>query len=533
MKKRSAVWIFGIIVLLLSAFFIEPPFVFGNSGNNQNYTYDSAGRLNYIDSRSGRVSFQYDLQGNLTSKVNEVNLVGLYTGTSSIFSATSQYSSTQGQGNWYYQEWDGTKYTDLKYKNNQWEGLTPYTIILNDFQHPDQTDSVRKWVAPKSGMIQISGIVAKSNTTSGDGIVAKVLKNDIQLWSKTVAYNDSTGYEVGLTVGVSKGDAIYFVVNKNAEASYDGTTWKPVIAYMEASSAQDQYSSTQGQGNWYYQEWDGTKYTDLKYKNNQWEGLTPYTIILNDFQHPDQTDSVRKWIAPKSGMIRISGNVAKSSTGGGDGIVAKVLKNKMQLWSKTIAYNDAVGYEVGLTVGVSKGDAIYFVVNKNAEASYDGTTWKPVIAYMEASSAQDQYSSTQGQGNWYYQEWDGTKYTDLKYKNNQWEGLTPYTIILNDFQHPDQTDSVRKWIAPKSGKIRISGNVAKSSTGGGDGIVAKVLKNKMQLWSKTIAYNDAVGYEVGLTVGVSKGDAIYFVVNKNAEAAYDGTIWRPVIAFVN
>lgn len=40
MKKRSAVWIFGVIVLLLSAFFIEPPFVFGNSGKNAEAAYD-------------------------------------------------------------------------------------------------------------------------------------------------------------------------------------------------------------------------------------------------------------------------------------------------------------------------------------------------------------------------------------------------------------------------------------------------------------------------------------------------------------
>lgn len=232
-------------------------------------------------------------------------------------------------------------------------------------------------------VIRIAGNVAKFDATGGNGIIATILKNKVQLWSQTIAYNDTAGYEVGLTLGVSKGDAIYFVVNNNKDSSYDSTIWKPIIAYLDSNTVEEEYSNIQGSANWYYQQWDGSMYTNLQYKNNQWEGKTPYTIILKDFQHPDQTDSVRKWVAPKSGKIRIAGNVAKSNPGGGDGVIATVLKNSTKLWSQTIAYNDTAGYELGVTVEVRAGDAIYFIVNKNGDTSYDGTSWKSVISYLE------------------------------------------------------------------------------------------------------------------------------------------------------
>ncbi|AKG34393.1 hypothetical protein VK70_07240 [Paenibacillus durus ATCC 35681] len=449
------------------------------------------------------------------------------------YSAEEEFSSVQGQNNWYYQQWDGSNYTDLTYMNGQWVGRTPTTIVTKDFQHPDETDSVRKWVAPKSGMIRIAGNVGKENPGGGDGVIATIVKNKIKLWTKTITYNDMVGYEVGLTVGVSAGDAIYFIINKNGDGAYDGTKWTPVIAYMGSHSAEEEYSDIQGQNNWYYQQWDGSNYTDLTYMNGQWEGRTPTTIVTKDFQHSDQTDSVRKWVAPKSGIIRIAGNVAKENPGGGDGVIASIAKNKVKLWTQTIAYNDMAGYEIGLTVGVSAGDAIYFTLNKNGDGAYDGTKWTPVIAYMGSHSAEEEYSDIQGQNNWYYQQWDGSNYTDLTYKNGQWEGRTPTTIVTKDFQHPDETDSVRKWVAPKSGMIRIAGNVAKENPGGGDGVIASIAKNKVKLWTQTIAYNDMAGYEIGLTVGVSAGDAIYFTLNKNGNGAYDGTKWTPAIAYID
>lgn len=506
-----------------------------SAAEEMSYSYDTNGRLMTTDSRSGRVSYQYDAQGNQLARINEGNVNGILgtTPTSQITTSAGAYSNNQGAGNWYYQQWDGSKYSNMQYKNGHWEGASTATFIEQSRQHPDQNDSVRKWIAPMAGMIYISGNVAKYDPNGGDGVTVSVLKNKVVIWSKQLRYNDTAGYNLTLTAGVSQGDVIYFVVNRNGDNSYDTTSWNPSIAYLDGHAAEVEYGSTQGANNWYYQQWNGTEYAALQYKNQQWEGTTPFTLILGNFQHPNDTDSVRTWQAPKSGLIRIAGNVAKENIDGGDGVMVSVKKNGIILWSKHLDYNDANGYELNLTVAVTVGDRIYFSVNRNADSTYDGTLWKPVIAYLDAHATDVEYSNIQGTNNWYYQQWNGSAYTNLQYKNNQWEGSTATTLILKDFQHPDQNDSVRTWSAPKSGMIHIAGNVAKVNKGGGNGIKAYIRKNNSLLWSQTVAFNDITGYEAGLTIGVSKGDAIRFIVNSNGDSTYDGTRWNPVIAYLD
>ncbi|WP_198015835.1 hypothetical protein [Paenibacillus sp. HW567] len=201
--------------------------------NTLNYEYDSIGRLNCIESRSNRECYQYDPQGNLLSKSNEGNLNGKYKPIE-VSSSYDAYGGVQGNQNWYYQEWNGTSYKDMSYKKGQWLGSSPVTLFIKEAMHPDETDAVRKWVAPKSGLVRIAGNVAMYDAVGGDGVNVKIMKNNIQLWSKKLNYNDSTGYEVGLTVAVNAGDSIYFLVNKNGTNLCDATRWNSVIGYLDA-----------------------------------------------------------------------------------------------------------------------------------------------------------------------------------------------------------------------------------------------------------------------------------------------------------
>jgi hypothetical protein len=523
---------FRIICLVFIFLIVHPTLASSSSAIYINHSYDASGRLSCTYSRSEKLCYNYDLQGNLLSKINENSVNGDYNYKESS-SAIAAYGNQQGNDNWFYQEWNGLQYSNLIYKNGRWEGSSPYTLITRDNQHPSKMDSVRKWVAPRTGLIWIAGNVAKSDISGGDGVTAKILKNRIQLWSRMLAYNDSIGYEMGISVAVQKGDAIYFTINQNANNAYDSTRWNPSIAYIESESAYEAFGNIQGIGGWYFQQWDGIKYTDLKYMNGLWIGSSSQFPLINSFiQHPSEIDAVRKWVAPKKGFIRIAGNVAKSDTTGGDGVSATVLKNKFQLWSQTLAYNDSIGYEVGITVAVQPGDSIYFVVNQNSNMDYDSTSWTPIIAYMDSVSASEAFGNTQGSQNWYYQQWDGAKYSDLKYMNGRWVGSNSSTLIFKDIQHPSEADSVRKWVAPKNGRIRIAGNVKKSDVSGGDGVIAKILQNKTQLWSQKLAYNDAIGYEVGVTLEVNTGDSIYFVIKQNGNNAYDSTSWDPFIAYL-
>ncbi|EJW16687.1 hypothetical protein M5X00_16115 [Paenibacillus alvei] len=313
------------------------------------------------------------------------------------------------------------------------------------------------------------------------------------------------------------------------------------IPYVASSD----FSSNQGRNHWYYQEWDGKEYKSLEWDDalKQWKGSQYWLRVAREFQHPDGNDSVRKWVAPKRGEIKIMGKVAKMEGQVlGDGVQVKVMKNEVQIWPSSgwqeIAFNDTQGIDVNITTEVEKGDSIFFIVNQKQTIDYDGTYWDPKITYI-TSSAIKEFSSIQGDGNWYYQEWNGKEYKDLTWNADlkQWQGSTFWLRIAREFQHPDGNDSVRKWVAPKDGKINITGKVAKLERQiYGDGVRVKIKKNRTQIWPtsewKDIACDDTKGVNISLVTEVEKGDSIYFIVNQNQTIDYDTTYWNPMIMYI-
>ena len=120
--------------------------------------------------------------------------------------------------------------------------------------------------------------------------------------------------------------------------------------------------------------------------NNRWLQAGTSCIAANSWQHPDVNDSVKKWVAPASGtvVIRASGNISVGSGTGADGVRVKVLKNSSNIWPasgwQTISAGGSVSFPQQ-TVTVNAGDALYFIVNRNGNASFDTTQWEPVIEY--------------------------------------------------------------------------------------------------------------------------------------------------------
>ena len=168
----------------------------------------------------------------------------------------------------------------------------------------------------------------------------------------------------------------------------DDLTNKGLQIYSATQQASVDYGSEQGQNNWHYQEWNGKEYADMKWEagNNYWKGSAQFAIIGVDWQHPDTTDSVRKWISAKSGEITIAANgvISVSEGDGADGVKLKVMHNSRQLWPQDGWYTIPAGgfYEFEpLKVQVDNGDEILFIVNKNGNSAYDTTTWDPVITY--------------------------------------------------------------------------------------------------------------------------------------------------------
>jgi hypothetical protein len=352
-----------------------------------------------------------------------------------------------------------------------------------------------------------------------------------------LVYAENIDYTYDESNRLTQTDKIQFIYDNNGNLVEKMKIYRDNETYVASSD----FSSNQGGNYWYYQEWDGKEYKNLEWDDalKQWKGSQDWLRVAREFQHPDGNDSVRKWVAPKRGEIKITGKVAKmEGQVFGDGVQVKVMKNAVQLWPSSgwheIAFNDTQGIDVNIATEVEKGDSIYFIVNQNQTIDYDTTYWNPTIMYIPSVyNGSKEFSTIQGKDNWYYQEWDGKEYKNLTWNDElkQWQGSSYWLRIAQDFMHPDGNDVVRTWISPRKGNLQITGNVAKlKGQVLGDGVRVKIMKNKSPIWPvtgwHTISSDDIKGSVINTLVEVEKGDSIYFIVNQYQTMNYDGTSWN-------
>ncbi|GGG86316.1 RHS repeat domain-containing protein [Paenibacillus radicis (ex Gao et al. 2016)] len=155
-------------------------------------------------------------------------------------SYVSEFGNQQGVNNWFYQSWNGTKYEDMVWdsQNTRWRGGHAWNLITKEWLHPDTNDTVLKWVAPRTGSINIKGKVSKHPINLlGDGVKVKIMKNNTKIWPAQdwtfIKGDDSVGVIHNVNVNVTAGDQIYFILNKIIDLSYDATLWNPTISYFQ------------------------------------------------------------------------------------------------------------------------------------------------------------------------------------------------------------------------------------------------------------------------------------------------------------
>jgi hypothetical protein len=167
------------------------------------------------------------------------NRAGSATATALIDTAPRQYrfstsfSSTQGQGHFYYRQYDGA-YSDMTWDgaNDRWQGTGQYCLIGQGWMHPDAQQAALGWQAPAAGQVTIQGFIERPDAL-GEGVRVRVVKNGAQIWP-------STGWQIiaprfvaqsSLVVDVAAGDMIYFHLDWQVDVNNDTTLWDPVISY--------------------------------------------------------------------------------------------------------------------------------------------------------------------------------------------------------------------------------------------------------------------------------------------------------------
>jgi hypothetical protein len=164
----------------------------------------------------------------------------------------------------------------------------------------------------------------------------------------------------------------------------------------------------------------------------------------------------------------------------GDGVNAKILLNKRQIWPEAgwqYVANATVKAPFDVRVKLSAGDRLVFLVNMNGNIGWDTTAFDSTIVYEdgETHTASKEFTGEQGHGGWRYCYIENGKSVDLVYYPafQQWRKAkdnatgTPFVGAGN--QHPDAgQDAARIWTAPKAGTVRVTGAVC--NTGNGTGL---------------------------------------------------------------
>jgi hypothetical protein len=166
-----------------------------------------------------------------------------YSGES--YKASAGFCSLMGKNNWYYQQWNGSAYSDLNFISDEawprmyWFG-SGNCQVGPDYQSPDDNAAVRKWVAPHGGVVRVEGAVT-NNEPGNDGTLASIWLNAEKLWPDKIANAKPASHDLKVTV--IQGDAIIFVVAKNNHASKNARPdpikafWDPVITYTQSIPA--------------------------------------------------------------------------------------------------------------------------------------------------------------------------------------------------------------------------------------------------------------------------------------------------------
>jgi hypothetical protein len=157
----------------------------------------------------------------------------------------ADFSMQQGHGGWrYLYKEPGRELKELTGDGaGAWctDPVLHWTKIWADGMHPDVLGRpvdmsgqgvqipVRRWVSDVAGRAEIAYAVAKADVSCGDGVVARILVDDVQLAEHTIAFDDATGVTATIATPVAIGSRIDFSVDARAAEPCDSTNFSAVI----------------------------------------------------------------------------------------------------------------------------------------------------------------------------------------------------------------------------------------------------------------------------------------------------------------
>lgn len=156
-----------------------------------------------------------------------------------------------------------------------------------------------------------------------------------------------------------------------------------------------------------------------------------WCILSASGGHPGDQPVVRRWIAPRSGSIKITGSLAHPSDKG-DGVRGRVFSDRTGKLGEWVAQRNKVETSFD-RIEVQAGEAIDFVVDCRSDTSFDSFEWAPVVKMVEEKEQLKPGMPT---------EWNASKdfqraapLGDMSY--GPWERLAQALLLTNEFAFAD------------------------------------------------------------------------------------------------
>ncbi len=294
--------------------------------------------------------------------------------SSVVANSIAEFSGLQGQDNWYYGSGAGGAFAQLgTYSETSsslignpgphWRASAGYPRLWDTGGHPANDNSepaTRRWISEVTGLVRISGRLAKYDTSGGDGIVGEVLVSGEPTLSQAIRHNDDTGVNYTTYAWVQAGQPIDFAIHRGAGNYYsDSTKFTAIVEAMPSATkvfdlAADFNTAENSAANtWHYVLVDGNvrdgSYSLLPGPTTDhlgntgvngwgpnypgiWKNTTGtakpafYTDLLSAGAvcgHPGTADGVAAaWVAPYWGFVDIDGFVKliDPNNGSGNGV---------------------------------------------------------------------------------------------------------------------------------------------------------------------------------------------------------------------
>jgi RHS repeat-associated protein len=352
-------------------------------------------------------------------------------------------------------------------------GAVDATEIISNYeplyqQAIDQSpllDSLRRWVAPYDGQIQISGSAALIQDTSparsqyqtADGVRLAIQQNGGELWSAQVGPNDySPKTPSGVNaLNVHAGDRIYFRVQSLFDGSYDQVAWNPQISYRNVQPAVDV------------------------------NGLNPYVYqAADDFTLAGRRDM--SVTVPLTGTLRIEGALHKLGQTTDD-VTLLVFKNGTATLSQTLAWNQIGDFNLPPDFAVLKGDNIQLRVKVDSPIDLRQLRWAPNLFYVATDPPQP---ITDASGSYLFQL------------------HPPYDIDL--YPATNLTAPQQSWAVTQTATLTVVPHLT-ALPGNTNGNVTFTVKRQGALLAKRmITISNGVVPNAQFDVGVTQGDQLFF-----------------------